>query len=131
MAHATYLTRLSMSVQPIVLPLQLASQQLLEKGEGIRFEIPHLGPHVTGFVVRYLGVAYAYINRCAHVPIELDWNPGQFFNLSQEWIICATHGAMYHPADGFCVMGPCQGRSLTAIPVTEHAGVINIHLEQL
>lgn len=120
-----------MSVASSPTPLHFDSSQLLEKGDGLRFDIPQLGAQTTGFLVRYQGVAYAYINRCAHVPIELDWTPGQFFNRSQEWIICATHGAMYHPEDGHCVMGPCQGRALKAIPVTERAGVIQVHLEQL
>lgn len=108
----------------------LESALLHEKGEGIRFDIPLLGPHATGFVIRYDGKAYAYVNRCAHVPVELDWEHGRFFNISNEWIICATHGAMYAPQNGLCMMGPCNGKSLTSIPVTEENGMIYIHLNQ-
>lgn len=111
--------------------LTFKSDELHEKADGVRFAVPMLGPHATGFMVRFEGRAYAYVNRCAHVPVELDWEHGKFFNMTQEWIICATHGAMYSPATGRCVMGPCQGKSLSAIPVTESDGLITVHLDQL
>jgi nitrite reductase/ring-hydroxylating ferredoxin subunit len=52
--------------------LTFDSADLLEKGDGLRFSMPALGPHASGFVVRFQGKAYAYVNRCAHVPVELD-----------------------------------------------------------
>ena len=112
-------------------PITFNSADLIEKGDGLRFDIPSLGPHATGFLVRFEGAPRAYINRCAHVPVELDWEHGKFFNLTQEWLICATHGAMYSPHTGRCMMGPCQGKSLSAIPVTEQDGVITVHLDHL
>lgn len=111
--------------------IQIASAAVPEKGDGVRFDLPALGPHATGFVIRSNGVAYAYVNRCAHVPVELDWEHGKFFNLTQEWLICATHGAMYAPHTGYCVMGPCKGRQLTPIPLREQHGVIEIYPEQI
>ena len=44
------------------------SHSVEEKGQGVRFDLPQLGPHVTGFLVRFEGRPYAYVNRCAHVP---------------------------------------------------------------
>ena len=111
--------------------LTFNSEELQEKGDGLRFAIPALGQHATGFIVRFEGKPYAYVNRCAHVPVELDWEHGKFFNLTQEWLICATHGAMYAPQTGHCVVGPCQGRSLSPIPVSEEAGLITVRLSQL
>lgn len=111
--------------------VKVPSDQLLEKGDGLRFDIPQLGPHATGFVVRFEGQAHAYVNRCAHVPIELDWQPGKFFNLTQDYLLCATHGAMYTPQDGHCVMGPCAGRGLSKIHTTEQAGWVLIHLDRI
>lgn len=110
--------------------LTFNSADLQEKGDGLRFAIPALGPHASGFVVRYQGKAYAYVNRCAHVPVELDWEHGKFFNMTQEWLICATHGAMYSPQSGRCIVGPCQGKSLSPIPVSEHDGIVTVHLDQ-
>ena len=104
-----------------------ASAALAEKGTGIRFDLPELGESVTGFVVRYNGTPYAFVNQCAHVPIELDWNEGEFFDLTRQYLICATHGAHYLPDTGYCVMGPCRGKSLMRIPVTERDNQILIH----
>jgi nitrite reductase/ring-hydroxylating ferredoxin subunit len=107
------------------------SRDLVEKSLGLRFELPQLGEFATGFVVRYHGIAHAYVNQCAHVAVELDWNQGEFFTLNKEYIICATHGAHYRPDNGFCVMGPCKGKSLQALPVTEQNQQISIHLDHL
>ena len=49
-----------------------ASGAVLEGGKGMRFALTAGGDDGTGFVVRYGGKAYAYLNRCAHVPIEAD-----------------------------------------------------------
>jgi nitrite reductase/ring-hydroxylating ferredoxin subunit len=65
---------------------------------------------------------HAYINRCAHVPIELDWLPGRFFDSSRHFLICATHGAMYAPDSGYCVQGPCRGARLEPVAVIERDG---------
>jgi nitrite reductase/ring-hydroxylating ferredoxin subunit len=108
------------------------SEDLLNEGKGIRFALPELvvspetGEQVTGFLVRSAGKAYAYVNQCAHVPIELDWNEGEFFNPSNEYVICATHGAHYEPHTGLCVLGPCVGKRLRPIAVFEQNGNIKI-----
>ncbi len=107
------------------------SHDLHEKSSGLRFDLPPLGELITGFVVRYEGKAYAYINQCAHVPVELDWNEGDFFTASKDYLICATHGAHYAPETGYCVMGPCKGKSLQALPVTELNQQVIIHIDQL
>ena len=107
------------------------SADLLEGGDGVRFDLPELGERVTGFVVRYRGVAQAYVNRCAHVPVELDWNHGNFFDVTGDFIICATHGAHYNPQTGYCVMGPCKGKSLQKIAVREVNNQVMIHFNKL
>jgi nitrite reductase/ring-hydroxylating ferredoxin subunit len=95
------------------------SEDLVNEGPGLRFPLPELHARATGFVVRFHGKPYAYVNQCAHLPVELDWNEGAFFTAQKDYLICATHGAHYQPATGFCVMGPCKGKSLTPIQVTE------------
>lgn len=107
------------------------SYMLIEREGGLRFNLPELGEHVTGFVVRYNGTVYAFVNQCAHISIELDWNEGDFFDYSKNYLLCATHGAHYNPQTGYCVMGPCKGRSLQAIPVAERDNKILINLENL
>lgn len=81
------------------------------------------------FVVRHDGVARAYLNRCAHVAVELDWPSGQFFDDSGLYLVCATHGATYRAADGRCVGGPCRGSSLVALQTRESNGKVWVALE--
>lgn len=96
-----------------------ASDALAEGGKGIRFPVTAGGEDATGFVVRYDGAVYAYLNRCAHVPIELDWNEGDFFESSGLYLMCSTHGALYTPETGHCAGGPCRGGRLRRIAAFE------------
>jgi len=100
------------------------SELLVDGGEGVRFPVAVFGEAATGFVVRFRGTAYAYLNRCAHVPMELDWVPGQFFESSGEFLMCATHGAVYRPESGVCAGGPCRGGKLRPITVREVEGKV-------
>lgn len=105
------------------------SSDLQERGQGVRFALPELGERTTGFAVRYQGKVHAYVNRCAHVPVELDWNEGDFFDITRDYLICATHGAHYQPDNGYCVMGPCKGQRLQAIAVCERDQQVMIDLD--
>lgn len=107
------------------------SDELADEAKGLRFSLPMLGDFATGFVVRYAGKPYAYVNQCAHVPVELDWNEGEFFTAQKDYLICATHGAHYQPDTGYCVMGPCKGKRLKAIPVSEQNQQIVINIASL
>jgi nitrite reductase/ring-hydroxylating ferredoxin subunit len=100
------------------------SEDLTEGGEGVRFEVEHQGDRQSAFVIRWRGQARAFFNRCGHVPVELDYQPGQFFDFSGHYLICATHGALYDPATGACQGGRCNGIGLEAVPVTERDGGI-------
>ncbi len=88
-------------------------------GRGVRFPVTAGGEDATGFVIRHDGKAFGYLNRCAHVPIELDWAEGEFFESSKMYLMCSTHGAVYIPATGQCAGGPCRGGKLRPIAVTE------------
>ena len=88
-------------------------------GKGVRFPVRAFGADATGFVVRYEGKVYAYLNRCAHVPVELDWFKGEFFESGKLHLMCSTHGAIYVPDTGACAGGPCRGGKLRPIAVRE------------
>ena len=45
------------------------------------------------FALRFDGRVVAYLNRCVHVPTEMDWQPGEFLDSDREFIICSIHGA--------------------------------------
>jgi nitrite reductase/ring-hydroxylating ferredoxin subunit len=99
-----------------------ASADLAEQGRGVRFELEWRGATRPAFVVRFKGAPHAFLNQCGHVPVELDWQEGEFFDDSRLYLICATHGALYHPASGACVGGRCAGRGLISVPVVERDG---------
>jgi nitrite reductase/ring-hydroxylating ferredoxin subunit len=95
------------------------SDELIEGGAGLRRAGRYVDGDVVVFFVRYGGKAYGYLNRCAHVPMELDWTEGQFFESSGLYLMCATHGAIYAPDTGKCVGGPCRGGRLRPVQVDE------------
>ena len=103
------------------------SAALLEGGDGRRIELAVGGAGrdpLPVFVVRYDGKPRAWVNRCAHVAVELDWMPGKFFDASGLYLICATHGATYEPDTGRCVAGPCRGQALEPVPASEYDGAV-------
>lgn len=99
------------------------SDEVVDGGRGIRFELAD-GERETGFLVRYRGQVHAYRNRCAHIPVELDWQPGEFFDFSGLYLICATHGALYAPDTGRCQGGRCNGNGLVKLEVVERDGEV-------
>jgi nitrite reductase/ring-hydroxylating ferredoxin subunit len=100
------------------------SAELVDSGDGVRFEVERYGRREPAFAVRYNGTVHAYLNRCAHVPIELDWNQGRFFDAEGLILLCSTHGAMYAPETGRCLGGPCSRGRLVPVPVEEQDGKI-------
>jgi nitrite reductase/ring-hydroxylating ferredoxin subunit len=102
------------------------SAELEERGKGIRFAVTRFGREEPAFAVRFAGEVRAFLNRCAHVPVEMDWMEGEFFDLTKLYLICATHGATYLPESGRCIRGPCDGRGLIPLRVVEADG--NVYL---
>jgi nitrite reductase/ring-hydroxylating ferredoxin subunit len=101
------------------------SSAVADGGTGVRFEIEYQGRRETGFVIRFDGKVYGYVNLCAHRPIELDFPEGQFFDSSGLYLTCTMHGATYEPATGRCILGPCsKDERLVSLQVTESEGKI-------
>ena len=99
-----------------------ASSALAEAGTGVRFEVEYFGEPAPAFVVRYHGTAHGYLNRCAHVAMELDWQEGVFFDSDGRDLLCSTHGATYDARTGRCVGGPCVGAALVKLRLEERDG---------
>ena len=100
------------------------SADLRDGGEAVPFDVEFGGQTCRAFAIRYRGQAHAYLNRCAHVAMEMDWQPDRFFDDTGRWLLCATHGAHYEPSTGQCKGGPCRG-GLTRIELIEHDGVVH------
>ena len=104
-------------------PLPLcASSDLAERGRALVFDVLLWGQPARAFVLRHDGVLRGYINRCVHVPVEMDWRPGDFLDMDKRFIVCSIHGATYEPAQGRCVGGPCGRGKLIALQVDESDG---------
>ena len=102
------------------------ARDLLDGADAVPFDVVFQGQTSCAFAIRYAGCAHAYLNRCAHVPMEMDFQPNRFFDVTGHWLICATHGATYHPATGACAGGPCRG-GLVKIALSEVGGVVHWH----
>jgi nitrite reductase/ring-hydroxylating ferredoxin subunit len=101
-----------------------ASSALAETGRGVRFEVEYFGAAAPAFAVRQAGKVHGYLNRCAHVAMELDWQEGVFFDSTGSVLICSTHGATYEPASGRCLGGPCNGAGLVKLRLEESDGAV-------
>jgi nitrite reductase/ring-hydroxylating ferredoxin subunit len=100
------------------------SEALAERGRAHVWDVLLHGQAARAFALRIDGRPVAYLNRCAHVSAEMDWNPGDFLDGERRYIVCALHGAHYEPATGRCAGGPCARGRLLALTVTERDGEV-------
>jgi nitrite reductase/ring-hydroxylating ferredoxin subunit len=100
------------------------SEALADRGRGVRFEIDYFGQPAPAFAIRYAGRVHAYLNKCSHVPMELDWQEGVFFDSAGRDLLCSTHGATYDTQSGRCLGGPCNRTPLVKLRVEERDGKV-------
>ena len=100
------------------------SDALTERGDAFVFDVLQFRRPARGFALRFDGQLVAYLNRCLHVPTEMDWQHGKFLDSDKEFILCSTHGAAYEPLSGRCVGGPCGRGTLTVIKIEERDGEV-------
>jgi nitrite reductase/ring-hydroxylating ferredoxin subunit len=91
----------------------------LAPGRSRKFVLACGGQQVECFVVNHRGTLRAFVNKCRHVPMTMDWVENQFFDESGDYLLCPTHGALYEPQGGECVAGPACGKALFAVPLVE------------
>ena len=103
-----------------------ASADLQEGGLAFPFDVSVRGEDCRAFAVRFEGRVFAYLNRCTHVAMEMDYQPDRFFDDTGQWLLCSTHGAAYLPDTGQCAGGPCRG-GLVKIRLTESDGMVHWH----
>ena len=114
-----------LELHPLPPPQALcASSELAERGNAVVFDVMHYRQPARGFALRIDGRVVAYLNRCVHVPTEMDWQPGEFLDSAREFILCSIHGATYEPQHGNCIGGPCGRGKLTTIHVEERDGQV-------
>ncbi len=104
----------------------VARAEEIAPGESRKFMLPIEGADEECFVINFRGEFYAYVNRCRHIPIAMDWVDNHFFDEGGRYLMCQTHGALYQPASGECLAGPAGacGKYLFRVPLEVERGLI-------
>jgi nitrite reductase/ring-hydroxylating ferredoxin subunit len=103
----------------------------LAHGMSKKFRLRCQGRTVEGMLLSYEGNLFAYVNRCRHISLSLDWADNEFFSEDKRYVICANHGAVYEPTTGECVWGPCYGAFLQDVPIRVSGGRILAYCPEL
>jgi nitrite reductase/ring-hydroxylating ferredoxin subunit len=106
------------------MPVPIARADELRPGQTKKFVLDCDGREVEAFLVNFGGALHAYVNRCRHVAMGLDWVENQFFTADGCYLQCATHGAFYVPDTGECIAGPPCGKSLVRVPLSVEDGIV-------
>jgi nitrite reductase/ring-hydroxylating ferredoxin subunit len=97
--------------------LVLERVSALGVGEARTFAFDRGGHPEQGFLLRLATGFVAYVNRCPHWHVDLDYGEGRFYDAELDRIFCTTHGALFVPQTGRCDAGPCVGESLEPVTV--------------
>ncbi len=97
--------------------IDVGSASELGDGATRKFQVRCGDGRREAFVIRWEGLLHAYVNRCCHIPMTLDWIENQFLSSDGRFLQCATHGALYEVESGLCVSGPPTGKALEALRV--------------
>ncbi len=66
----------------------------------------------------------AYVSRCPHLGVALEFMPDHVLDDSKEFLVCSAHGARFQVEDGLCVRGPCRDDSLESVKVKVEDGAV-------
>ena len=102
---------------------RIANGREVAEGTTIKFQFTRHGKPVEAFLARHHGRLVAYENVCRHLPLTLDYDDNRFFDRAGNHFVCQNHGALYDPASGLCVRGPCAGEKLRPVPIEVVNGV--------
>ena len=104
---------------PVASRYKVARLGDVKPGESLKFLLPIRGADEECFLINFGGELHAYVNRCRHVPIPMDWVDNQFFAEEGRYLMCQTHNAYYEPASGECIAGPASacGKLLYRVPL--------------
>jgi nitrite reductase/ring-hydroxylating ferredoxin subunit len=80
------------------------------------FDLEGLGQDSV-FAVRRGAVVHLWRDRCPHAGTPMAWRKDAYLNAAGDRIVCAAHGAQFEVDTGLCVLGPCLGERLQALPV--------------
>ena len=76
----------------------------------------------TVLALRWRGQVRVYRNLCPHLDVAMQYRKDRFMSGDGQHLVCFAHGALFDPADGRCLLGPCLGQSLQALDFSRDAG---------
>jgi len=90
------------------------------------------GPFTEGgiLVLTEAGIRAGATMQTPRGPLDHD-DPGRFVTSDRRHLVCGKHGALYRPEDGTCVVGPCLGARLRALPIVFDGESAYLDLESL
>jgi len=106
-------TRLTFTPAGVV----LGPASLIADGGARSFVVQMKAGRFHGFVVRRGDRVHGYVDRCPHAGLPLAQKLDQYLTADARFIACSWHGALFEPASGLCVGGPCTGQRLMTWPV--------------
>ncbi|MDX2463694.1 MAG: Rieske 2Fe-2S domain-containing protein [Porticoccus sp.] len=98
----------------------------IKEGECKAYTLTINHKSISLFVVRHCGQFYAYQNHCPHTGIPLNWHPNQFLDITNQYIQCNTHGALFRVNDGLCEWAPCLGKYLRPLNIYDENGKLTL-----
>jgi nitrite reductase/ring-hydroxylating ferredoxin subunit len=102
----------------------LGRLDLVADGKARNIVIEMRAGRFHGFVVRTGDTVRGYVDRCPHAGLPLAQKLDDYLTPNGRFITCSWHGALFEPATGACVGGPCAGQHLTAWPLAVVDGQI-------
>jgi len=119
-------TRARRAVKRGAVRFRVCRTDALKPGESMKFLLPVRGADEECFLINFCGDFHAYVNRCRHVPMAMDWIDNQFFAEHGRYLMCQTHNAYFEPTSGECIAGPPSacGKFLYRVPLEIDGGLI-------
>jgi nitrite reductase/ring-hydroxylating ferredoxin subunit len=75
-------------------------------------------------VVRQGSEVFAWLNDCPHEHRPMEYRRDRFLSPDRHHIVCYAHSAHFDIRSGHCFAGPCEGKSLTPVPVRIEDGYV-------
>ena len=97
--------------------VRIARVKEIKEGQSKKFLLKEDEETLECFLICHKKKFHAYVNRCQHVSLPLDWGDNDFFTEDKKLLMCKNHGALYLPHSGECIEGPCAGLSLKKVPL--------------
>lgn len=101
------------------MPMRIARLSQLETQPSLGVTLPD-GRRL--FLVSVHGVVSAFVNRCPHQQVPLNWDDASFLEAGGELIQCGVHGALFLPETGNACSAPARGAFRAAADLSRCRG---------